>query len=134
MISRKNPWYDSQERQQQLEAYVSRAGAARFGFTLYRETEKVDRVRRHFDTIAAYYDKMNTILSFGMHYLWKRVAVATLDIRPGDCVLDVCGGTGDMAKMSAEKTGAEGMSIVYDINWRMIEEGRTKGKKLCRFP
>jgi Methylase involved in ubiquinone/menaquinone biosynthesis len=97
---------------------------ARFGFTTYAESEKRHRVNRHFNSIATQYDFMNTILSGGIHYVWKRRAVETLMIKPNQKILDVCGGTGDIARLSASRTGKKGMSVVYDMNRKMIEQGK----------
>lgn len=121
-----NKWYTTEKRLEQLEKHVSGTGTAKFGFSSYAESDKRQRVCRHFDTIATRYDLMNTILSAGIHYTWKRRAIESLEVRPGENVLDVCGGTGDMARLSASGTGKKGLSIVYDINRKMIEQG---GKK-----
>lgn len=133
MNLQKYQWFKKEKRLQQFEDYVKKSRSALFGFTSYNESEKVKRVNQHFDTIAPNYDLMNTILSFGIHYLWKRMAIDTLDIKPGDKVLDVCGGTGDMAVLSASKAGEEGISIVYDINSSMIKCGKNKNLKDVAF-
>jgi len=122
----KYSWYGKNKRLEQLEDHVSKTRKALFGFTSYKESDKVKRVKLHFDTIAAKYDLMNTVLSFGIHYIWKRIAVNSLGIKPGDKILDVCGGTGDMAALSGLKTGKKGMSVAYDINRKMIECGQNK--------
>ena len=69
---------------------------------------------------------MNTLLSFGLHHLWKRAAVRLLELKPGDRVLDVCGGTADLAIRAVRAIGAPGRVIVYDINWAMMAAGRPK--------
>ena len=122
----KEKWVDREKRLRQLENHVRASGTATFGFTVYPESEKINRVNRHFDTIATRYDLMNTLLSGGIHYLWKRIAVNALEIRPGGKVLDVCGGTGDMARMAASRAGSEGLSLVYDMNRKMVEQGNKK--------
>ena len=71
---------------------------------------------------------MNTVLSFGLHYLWKRWAVERMRLAPGDRVLDVCGGTADLSILAARAVGPEGRVILYDINRAMIEGGRPKVK------
>ena len=126
MIFNTDKWYTREKRLEQLEEHVSATRTSTFGFTAYAESDKVHRVNRHFDTIATRYDLMNTILSGGIHYAWKRRAVETLMIKPEEKILDVCGGTGDMASLSASRTGKKGMSVVYDINRKMIEQGRRK--------
>lgn len=128
-----NKWYAREKRLEQLETHVSATRKAKFGFTAYAESDKVHRVSQHFNTIATQYDLMNTILSGGIHYAWKRRAIETLMIKPGDRILDVCGGTGDIARLSASRTGKKGMSIVYDINRKMMEQGRKKALKGVTF-
>lgn len=83
-------------------------------------------VRRHFDSIAYKYDYMNTLLSFGVHYQWKRIAVGMMGLGAGDRVLDVCGGTGDLSRMAAERVAPTGSVVLYDINWEMMAAGRPK--------
>ena len=101
-------------------------GVAQFGFLKVPEREKARRVRNHFDSIARKYDVMNTLLSFGIHYLWKRSAVRLLKLRPGDAVLDVCGGTGDLSILAVKRVGPFGKVVLYDINLAMMEAGRRK--------
>ena len=81
---------------------------------------------RHFDSVAHVYDLMNTVLSFGIHHWWKREAVRMLHLGPGDRVLDVCGGTGDLALLAAGRVGAAGRVVVYDINRLMLAAGLPK--------
>jgi demethylmenaquinone methyltransferase / 2-methoxy-6-polyprenyl-1,4-benzoquinol methylase len=97
-----------------------------FGFRKVSETEKRKLVDDHFDSIASKYDWMNTVLSFGLHYLWKRVAVRMSGIKAGDKVLDVCGGTADLALLAADLVGDKGNVIVYDINESMMRRGQAK--------
>ena len=99
---------------------------AYFGFRQVPESEKALLVRKHFDSISGYYDFMNTLLSFGIHYLWKRTAVRMLELSPGDLVLDVCGGTGDLTILASRVVGKSGRVILYDINRAMIERGRPR--------
>ena len=126
MREKKNQWFKKEKRIQQLENYVKKNQSARFGYTSYHESDKLERVKKHFNTIAMRYDIMNTILSFGIHHFWKRKSINSLQISSGDTVLDVCGGTGDMALLADRKTGSSGLSIVYDINRKMIEHGLKK--------
>jgi demethylmenaquinone methyltransferase / 2-methoxy-6-polyprenyl-1,4-benzoquinol methylase len=97
-----------------------------FGYMKVPEKEKADWVQRHFNTVADKYDFMNTILSFGIHYLWKRASVKMMGLREGDRVLDVCGGTADLSIMAAREIGASGEVVLYDINWAMMERGMPK--------
>ena len=97
-----------------------------FGYRRIPAQEKVGYVLRHFNAIAGKYDFMNTILSFGLHDLWKRWAVRTLRLKPGDQIVDVCGGTADLSILAGRVIGPEGRVILYDINRAMIEGGRPK--------
>ena len=99
---------------------------AYFGYQKIPEEKKAHRVLQHFNTVARKYDLMNTLLSFGIHHLWKRTAVKTMTLKPGDRVLDVCGGTGDLAILAAETVGESGRVIIYDINRAMIDAGLHK--------
>lgn len=107
----------------------SHTGDARmthFGFRRVRAGEKVTLVRDHFDRVAKKYDLMNTLLSFGIHYLWKRTAIGLLALKDGDSVLDVCGGTGDLSVLAVKRVGPSGKIVLYDINRAMMEAGRHK--------
>jgi demethylmenaquinone methyltransferase/2-methoxy-6-polyprenyl-1,4-benzoquinol methylase len=88
--------------------------------------DKKAEVTRHFDAVAARYDLMNTILSFGLHHLWKRRTISRLGLKPGERILDVCGGTGDLALLAAREVGARGTVLIYDINRAMLLAGRPK--------
>jgi demethylmenaquinone methyltransferase/2-methoxy-6-polyprenyl-1,4-benzoquinol methylase len=98
----------------------------------YRRVAAADKgllVLKHFTTVAARYDLMNTLLSFGLHHLWKRTAVKMLGLKPGDRVLDVCGGTGDLALLAARVVGPRGRVCIYDINRAMLKAGRPKAAR-----
>lgn len=97
-----------------------------FGFRKVSEKEKAGLVLQHFNFVARKYDFMNTLLSFGLQYLWKRSAVAMLGLKRGDWVLDLCGGTGDLSVLAARVVGVSGRAILYDINRTMIDHGRRK--------
>jgi demethylmenaquinone methyltransferase/2-methoxy-6-polyprenyl-1,4-benzoquinol methylase len=88
--------------------------------------EKGKIVQQHFTAIARRYDLMNSILSLGLHRLWKRTAVKTLKLKEGDRIIDVCGGTGDLALLAARTIGYAGRVAVYDMNRAMMEAGRSK--------
>ena len=97
-----------------------------FGFQKVPVAEKVKRVRNHFDTVAQKYDVLNTLLSFGIHYYWKRRAVKLLALKPGDRIIDVCGGTGDLSILATRKVGPAGRVVLYDMNRTMMSVGRGK--------
>ena len=101
-----------------------------FGYLAIPEKEKVEWVRRHFDIVARKYDAMNTLLSLGIHYQWKRMAVNMMNLRSGDHVLDVCGGTGDLSRMAAERVAPSGRVVLYDINWEMMAAGAAQNVSL----
>lgn len=86
-------------------------------------------VQRYFSAIASRYDLANDILSFGLQRQWKRLAVRLLNPRPGEVVLDVCGGTADLALLAAAAMGSRGRVLVYDFNREMLETGRGKGSQ-----
>lgn len=97
-----------------------------FGFEEVPKEEKVHRVRGVFDSVAKKYDLMNDLLSLRLHRIWKRIAV--LYARPGlgNQVLDLAGGTGDLARLLAEKIGKTGQVTIGDINQEMLINGRDK--------
>ncbi len=126
MNSDASTWFDKDKRLEQLDEYIRTAGKTRFGSEELDESAKAERVRQHFNSVAEKYDMMNTLLSMGIHYLWKYQAVRMLGLKPGDKVLDVCGGTGDLSIMADKIIGPRGKAFVYDINWEMMKAGRMK--------
>jgi demethylmenaquinone methyltransferase/2-methoxy-6-polyprenyl-1,4-benzoquinol methylase len=97
-----------------------------FGFKTVQEHEKAQAVRSVFDRVAARYDLMNDLMSVGLHRLWKAWTIAQAQIRPGDWVLDVASGTGDLAMALAPRVGPEGRLVMADINAQMLERGRDR--------
>lgn len=97
-----------------------------FGFSEIPLTEKVDKVRQVFDSVAGNYDLMNDLMSMGIHRLWKRFAIRRLRIKPGQRILDVAGGTGDLARLMHARLETQGFVTVYDINANMLDEGRKR--------
>ncbi len=97
-----------------------------FGYQTVDEAEKATRVRGVFDSVAARYDLMNDVLSFGLHRAWKAYTVAVADVRPGMQVLDIAGGTGDLARAFAKRAGPSGRVVLTDINQAMLGVGRDR--------
>ena len=119
-------WLEEKKRQNQITSSIKTSDEAYFGYECISARAKTDRVIRHFNSVARHYDFMNTLLSFGIHYAWKRTAVRMLNLAPGDRILDVCGGTGDLAILAARAAGPAGRVVIYDINRAMIQAGMHK--------
>jgi demethylmenaquinone methyltransferase/2-methoxy-6-polyprenyl-1,4-benzoquinol methylase len=96
------------------------------GYARVAPDEKTRRVRGVFESVARRYDLMNDLMSGGMHRLWKRYAVGVAALRPGARVLDLAGGTGDLARLFAAAVGPTGRVVLTDINYAMLAEGRDK--------
>ena len=99
-------------------------GATDFGYKNVTPGEKSRLVNQVFTSVAARYDLMNDLMSFGAHRLWKRYAVHISNTRKGDRVLDVAGGTGDMATLFNTRVGDTGEVVLCDINAEMLQAGR----------
>ncbi|HET8747144.1 MAG TPA: bifunctional demethylmenaquinone methyltransferase/2-methoxy-6-polyprenyl-1,4-benzoquinol methylase UbiE [Ramlibacter sp.] len=97
-----------------------------FGFETVDEREKARRVRGVFDSVAPSYDVMNDLMSMGLHRAWKAYTVLVADLKPGQRVLDIAGGTGDLAQAFARKVGSTGMVVHTDINASMLRVGRDR--------
>ena len=97
-----------------------------FGYQTVDEAEKAAKVRGVFDSVARKYDLMNDLMSGGLHRVWKAYAVAVASLKPGDRVLDIAGGTGDLARAFAKKVGPTGMVLHTDINEAMLRVGRDR--------
>jgi len=97
-----------------------------FGYEQVAPVDKARRVRGVFDSVAGKYDLMNDLMSAGLHRLWKRFTVEATGVRPGMRVLDLAGGTGDLARLYAERVGATGEVVLSDINGAMLVAGRDK--------
>jgi demethylmenaquinone methyltransferase/2-methoxy-6-polyprenyl-1,4-benzoquinol methylase len=97
-----------------------------FGFESVDEADKARRVRGVFDSVASRYDLMNDLMSLGLHRAWKAYAVAVADPRPGQQVLDIAGGTGDLARAFARRVGPTGTVVHTDINEAMLDAGRDR--------
>jgi len=97
-----------------------------FGYRNVPEAQKARFVREVFDSVADRYDLMNDLMSFGIHRLWKRYLVGSSGVRPGAQVLDLAGGTGDIARLLRKQTGTQGNVILGDINNAMLRRGRVR--------
>lgn len=97
-----------------------------FGFQTVAEEEKAGKVAQVFHSVAAKYDVMNDLMSAGLHRVWKAFTIAQAGIRPGFKVLDIAGGTGDLARAFAKKAGPSGEVWLTDINESMLREGRNR--------
>jgi len=97
-----------------------------FGFESVDEREKAGRVRGVFDSVASRYDLMNDLMSAGLHRAWKAYTVMVANVRPGMAVLDIAGGTGDLALAFAPKVGPTGVVVHTDINAAMLGQGRNR--------
>ena len=97
-----------------------------FGFEPVDEKDKANKVRGVFDSVAPRYDVMNDLMSLGMHRAWKAYTLLVANAKPGDKVLDIAGGTGDLALAFARKVGPTGMVVHTDINEAMLRIGRDR--------
>jgi demethylmenaquinone methyltransferase/2-methoxy-6-polyprenyl-1,4-benzoquinol methylase len=97
-----------------------------FGFRQVDEHDKSRRVRAVFDSVAGNYDLMNDLMSLGLHRAWKAYAVAVAAPKPGDFVLDVAAGTGDLTQALARRVGPYGCVVHSDINEAMLATGRDR--------
>ena len=122
----KATWLEDEERAKQLDHTTAGEETAYFGYQRILADKKTDQVMQHFNSVARHYDFMNTLLSFGIHHLWKRTAVKMMELAPGDTVVDVCGGTGDLAILAARVIGPSGQVTIFDINRAMIKAGFDK--------
>ena len=97
-----------------------------FGFSKVDASAKAGRVKGVFDSVAPRYDLMNDLMSLGLHRAWKAYTAAVANVRPGDKVLDIAGGTGDLARAFARPVGESGMVVHTDINEAMLRQGRDR--------
>jgi demethylmenaquinone methyltransferase/2-methoxy-6-polyprenyl-1,4-benzoquinol methylase len=97
-----------------------------FGYQQVPVTEKASKVAEVFHSVADKYDVMNDVMSMGIHRLWKRYTIASAGAKRGDQILDLAGGTGDLAAKFARIVGDQGKVVLSDINGSMLAEGRKR--------
>jgi demethylmenaquinone methyltransferase/2-methoxy-6-polyprenyl-1,4-benzoquinol methylase len=105
-----------------------------FGFSTVAEEEKARKVAGVFDSVASKYDIMNDVMSGGLHRVWKASAIRQAAIRPGMKVLDIAGGTGDLARKFMDLVGPRGEVWLTDINESMLTVGRDRLTNEGRLP
>ncbi len=101
-------------------------GFTHFGYEQVPVSDKQARVAGVFTSVARNYDVMNDLMSMGIHRIWKRFAIDLAGVRPGERVLDVAGGTGDLTRAFAKAAGPQGQVVLSDINAAMLGEGRRR--------
>lgn len=97
-----------------------------FGFSQVSSQEKAGKVAEVFDSVASKYDIMNDVMSLGIHHLWKKFTLELCGLREGHQVLDLAGGTGDLAIKQSKMVGESGHIVLADINASMLREGRDR--------
>lgn len=106
--------------------FMQQKSTTDFGFEEIPAAEKQGRVGAVFTSVAQKYDLMNDVMSFGVHHLWKRFTLEMCGLRPGHKVLDLAGGTGDLALKQAQMIGESGQVVLADINAAMLQRGRDR--------
>lgn len=104
----------------------SQDNSTHFGYQTVDKNEKESKVASVFHSVAAQYDVMNDLMSFGVHRLWKRFTIDASGVRPGNKVLDLAGGTGDLTAKFSQLVGKDGQVVLADINSSMLNVGRDK--------
>jgi demethylmenaquinone methyltransferase/2-methoxy-6-polyprenyl-1,4-benzoquinol methylase len=97
-----------------------------FGYSNVNWDEKEKKVADVFHSVAQNYDLMNNLMSLGIHHLWKRYTIALSQVRSGQCVLDLAGGSGDLTQLLSKKVGDSGHVVLLDINSAMLHVGRNR--------
>ena len=105
---------------------MSEESTTHFGYKTVDATDKADMVAGVFHSVATKYDVMNDVMSFGVHRLWKQLTIDQSGVRPGQHVLDLAGGTGDLAIKLAKRVGPTGSVVLSDINESMLSVGRDR--------
>lgn len=109
---------------------VENKNTTHFGYKTINTEEKETMVASVFHSVAKQYDIMNDVMSFGIHRLWKRFTIDASGVRPGNAILDLAGGTGDLTAKFSRLTGPTGKVILADINSSMLNVGRDKLRDL----
>jgi demethylmenaquinone methyltransferase / 2-methoxy-6-polyprenyl-1,4-benzoquinol methylase len=120
-ISRNTPQADNSELNM-----MTNDTTTHFGFKEVPKQQKAALVRNVFDSVANQYDLMNDLMSFGVHRIWKRIATHLANIREGNHVLDLAGGTGDLTALLERRVGKSGQVVLADINAEMLRIGRDR--------
>lgn len=105
---------------------IAAMSTTHFGFQSVQEEDKARHVRGVFDSVAPKYDLMNDLMSAGLHRAWKAYTVMVANLREGDQVLDIAGGTGDLSLAFSRKVGTTGRVVHTDINEAMLRVGRDR--------
>ena len=111
---------------EQADNKPKQSGTTHFGYRDVAIEEKTSLVRGVFESVAGKYDVMNDLMSLGVHRLWKRHFIAISNIQPGQRVLDLAGGTGDIAALMSKRVGSHGSVVLSDINAAMLAVGRQR--------
>lgn len=119
---------DRHSAMQNLSGSPSQASGSttHFGYKTVSQADKAARVAGVFDSVASRYDVMNDLMSVGLHRVWKAFAIGRANVRPGMKVLDIAGGTGDLARAFAKRAGPSGQVWLTDINGSMLRVGRDR--------
>lgn len=118
------------KEQHQDAATTASTHTTHFGFKTVAAEEKVSMVAGVFHSVAAKYDVMNDLMSMGIHRLWKRFTIDCSGVRPGQKVLDLAGGTGDLTALFSRRVGPTGQVVLADINESMLNVGKDKLRDL----
>ena len=97
-----------------------------FGYKTIAREEKAAHVKDVFDSVSSRYDVMNDLMSAGLHRLWKKYTIEKAAVKRGQIILDLAGGTGDLAKAFSKQVGEDGHVVLADINISMLKEGRAR--------
>jgi demethylmenaquinone methyltransferase/2-methoxy-6-polyprenyl-1,4-benzoquinol methylase len=123
MTDRIDPMHSNEPER---ETSTQTAGQTHFGFETVPEEAKAARVADVFHSVARKYDLMNDVMSGGLHRIWKAFTIGRASVRPGMRVLDIAGGTGDLARAMAKRAGPTGEVWLTDINESMLSVGRDR--------